>query len=146
MLGGGIQNTGIEAGSLLASSFKFFMYDDEPINMELAEKCFRSQHSLDRESDPDGHNLDRNVRLMQREHLAELWLLSQLRSHPRRTHNPDKADLFFIGYAPCLARLVDRQGQHCSAIPEKVNRNTQIHIFEGVRGLGFRVYSLGFRV
>jgi hypothetical protein len=136
MQGGDIHKTGIEAGDLLSSSFKFFMYDDEPINMELAEKCFRSQHFLDQESDPDGHNLDRNVRLMQREHLAELWLLSQLRSHPRRTLDPDKADLFFIGYAPCLARLVDRQGERCSAIPEKVNRNAQLHKVERVQGQG----------
>lgn len=85
--------------------------------MEAAEQCYRAMYSFGAGyNDPDGHNLDRNVRLMQREHFAELWLLGALRRHPQRTHVPSEAGLFFIGYAPCLGKFA----HPCEGVPPKV--------------------------
>lgn len=96
-------NKGKETGSeSLLKKFKFYLYEDGPFDMRKAEKCMRAHKNL---PSTGFGELDEHLRLEEREHLPELFLLPALRAHPMRTDNKDHADLFIIGFSHSLAGM-----------------------------------------
>lgn len=63
--------------------------------MEPFEACLRSKLRM-----WAGHaKIDSKLRIGDREHLIELFLLPALRKHPQRTMDRDEANLFVIAYS-----------------------------------------------
>lgn len=85
------------------STFKFYLYDEGPMNLEDAIKCFHKHRELDQ----DLGNIDSVMRVNEREYFTEFFILPALKNHPQRTLVKSEASLFIVGWSNMLARYAN---------------------------------------
>lgn len=68
---------------------------------------------------------DDKLSLVQRLYIPEMAVWPALKNHPMRTFDPDKADLFVLGWSPLISQQLTKRGQRLISIPLSAKKWTR---------------------
>jgi hypothetical protein len=128
--GRGLEDSGFE-------TFKFYIYHDELYNMDSTMECVAKKYHMKSPAEhPDSwfDTIDQGMSIVNREYFPEVTLIRALLQHPQRTLDPEKADMFFIGFSPSAAL----HGHPCDADITYTSNSTARNIARNVSGSDWR--------
>lgn len=90
----------------------FYLNEEGPLSMAEVQACYERYHNLM----ANDRRTDNHMSPERAQHLGDLHILQQLRSHPSRVYDPDAASVHFTGLTPTLSYLIDRFDIPCHSI------------------------------
>ena len=80
----------------------FYLNEDGAFDMSILQACWEHAHELT----PNSRQVDNRVNPERAQHVSDLHLLQQLRSHPARVWDPNSTKLHFTGLTPLISLYV----------------------------------------